>query len=87
VIRLLRCSIETLDELSSLRDKSVRTWVVYTFPPVVDAIIPDVMSSIRNEFMLINQFGGTVSNGTVYVVRDDGSSIDSNHIYPDPGEP
>jgi hypothetical protein len=38
---------------------------------VIEAIHPELMTSIQREFNLVEQFGGTVSNGTVYVVRAD----------------
>ena len=78
-------AVETLDELNTVRNMSDRTWIIYTFPPVVEAMIPEVMASIHDDFILVKQFSGTVSNGTVYVALADGSPSDLNSTNPDPG--
>jgi 4-amino-4-deoxy-L-arabinose transferase-like glycosyltransferase len=64
-------AVDSFEELNAIRDRSNRTWLIYTFPPVIEAIHPELMTSIQREFNLVEQFGGTVSNGTVYVVRAD----------------
>jgi hypothetical protein len=77
-------AIETLEELNSIRDTSLRTWIIYTFPPVVEAMLPDVMEKIQDDFLFIEKFGGTVSNGEVYIVRADGPSSELNITNPGP---
>ena len=78
-------AIETLDDLNALRETSMRTWIIYTFPPVVEAMIPQVMASIHQDFVIEKQFGGTVSNGTVYIVIADGPTSDLNSTDLDQG--
>jgi 4-amino-4-deoxy-L-arabinose transferase-like glycosyltransferase len=77
-------AVDSLEELNTIRELSNRTWLIYTFPPVIEAMHPELMTSIQQEFILVEQFGGTVSNGTVYVVRADDypTELKSTHLDP-----
>ena len=63
--------VESLSELNDIRSKNDRSWLVYTFPPEVEAVYPDIMESIEHDFELVKRFSGTVNNGSIYVVRAD----------------
>jgi uncharacterized membrane protein len=62
--------IESVDQLDRLRAGATRTWLVYTFPPEVEAVYPDVMARITREFTLQQKFPGTLRNGTIYITRN-----------------
>lgn len=63
--------VENATALDAIRANSQRTWVLYTFPPVLESVHPDVMASIQRDFQLVKEFGGTVGGGTIFVVRAD----------------
>lgn len=60
-----------LKTLEALRGSAKRVWLLYSFPPVLASVQPDIMSSIQKEFIVVKQFGGTVEGGTIYVCRSD----------------
>lgn len=59
-------------QLSAIRSRAGRTWVLYTFTPVLLAEQPDIMASIQSDFRLVREFPGTVRAGTVFVGLSDG---------------
>ncbi len=61
--------VKTADALNSIRSKAKHTWILYTFPPEVQSVYPDVMAVIRNDFRVVKEFHGTVGSGTIYVCR------------------
>lgn len=63
--------VKNADDLKALRDSSVRTWFVYTFPDVLAADAPDILDLVRNEFPLVRTFNGTVGDGAILVTRYD----------------
>ena len=64
-------SVSTLKHLNQVRTRSNRTWLVYTFKPVLESVSPDNGESIQRDYLLIRTFEGTVGAGTVYVYRVD----------------
>lgn len=62
--------IESVDQLDRLRAGAAHAWLVYTFPPEVEAVYPDVMARITQDFILQQKFPGTLRNGTIYVTRN-----------------
>ncbi len=60
--------VETLDELDGIRARS-RTWLVYSFPTYMDSAHPGIAERIRNDFVLLREFPGTLGGGTIYVCR------------------
>lgn len=65
-------SVQVLDRVDS---QSNRIWLLYTFPPVLQSIYPDVMKSIQENFKVVKEFRGTVGDGTIFVcIRDNSSS-------------
>jgi 4-amino-4-deoxy-L-arabinose transferase-like glycosyltransferase len=64
-------AIDSLGALAQVRNQSQRTWLVYTFPEVLEATFPDIMAAVGNDFTLQDQFGGTLAGGTIYIVLAD----------------
>lgn len=64
-------TLTSLDQLNELRSKSGRIWLIYTFPEVMSAVYPDIAEIINNEFVLANEFPGTVRSGTIFVYLED----------------
>jgi mannosyltransferase len=60
-------AIGSLDELNMVRSSADRTWLIYTFPPVLQARQPDIMATIGQHFAIVKEFPGTVREGTVFV--------------------
>ena len=60
--------VETLD---SIRSIAKRTWLLYTFPTVLESTSPEIMTSIDRDFRVVKEFYGTVGDGTVFVCRSD----------------
>jgi mannosyltransferase len=63
--------VNSLDGLDEIRAQSNRTWLVYTFPTVLESLYPDLMTDIQADFRLIKQFGSTVEQGDIYIYRAD----------------
>jgi len=64
--------INSLQDLDSIRKNASRTWLVYSFQPVLQAVNPDILDIIQQDFKLVTQFEGTVREGTVYVYLVEG---------------
>lgn len=65
-------NIDSLQDLQRMRSTSPRMWLVYTFPPEVRSVYPEVMQAIEKEFELVRQFPGTVGAGAIFVCRSVG---------------
>lgn len=59
--------VQSLEELNAIRSQAKRTWVVYTFEPVLSSVHGDIMESIQSDFTLMQRFSGTVGEGDVFV--------------------
>lgn len=59
--------IETGKALDEVRLTAPRTWVLYSFPPHLEALYPEVLARIERDFSLVRQFPGTLNGGDVYV--------------------
>jgi 4-amino-4-deoxy-L-arabinose transferase-like glycosyltransferase len=57
--------------LDAVRAQADRTWLLYTFPAVLEAVYPDVMASIQSDFSVVKQFNGTVGEGAILVAVAD----------------
>ena len=64
--------VYSLQDLDSIRNNANRTWLVYSFQPVLQAVNPDILDIIQQDFKLVTQFEGTVREGTVYVYLVEG---------------
>jgi len=62
-------AVQTLAQLDAIRANSPRTWLVYTFPPEVRAVYPEIMSSVDRDFQTVRVFPGSVGSGNVFVCR------------------
>jgi mannosyltransferase len=63
--------VKSLPELNALRARARRTWLVYTFPTALEAVAPELMASLRQDFQVVQTFPGTVNDGTIFVCRAD----------------
>jgi hypothetical protein len=63
--------VKTVEDLRAIRSQAKRTWLLYTFPPHVQAVSREIMTSIQRDFTVLRQFHGTVGNGTVFVCLSD----------------
>lgn len=61
----------SLDALNAIRSRPKRTWLVYTFPPVLQALAPDIMTSVQRDFTVVEEFHGTLAGGTIFVCQSD----------------
>ncbi len=64
-------NVETLKTLNAIRSRAKRTWLVYTLPPYLQFAYPEIMSSVQREFKVVEQFYGTLGDGTIFVCRSD----------------
>lgn len=62
-------ALETLGQLNELRAGASRVWVIYTFPPEVRAVYPEIMTALQNDFSTLQTFPGSVGSGAVFVCR------------------
>lgn len=60
--------VDSLAALDQVLDQSTRTWVVYTFPQVLEVVQPDIIATLKEEYKVEREFGGTLSGGTIYLV-------------------
>jgi len=64
-------TVKTLEALNAIRTQSKRTWLLYTIPPVLQSVYPEIMASISRDFNVVKQFHGTLGEGTIFVCRSD----------------
>ncbi len=57
--------------LDQIEDQSSRTWVVYTFPQVMEVVYPEITTRLKEEYKVEREFGGTLSGGTIYLALAD----------------
>ncbi|HEX7071728.1 MAG TPA: hypothetical protein VF190_13020, partial [Rhodothermales bacterium] len=60
-------SVETPEQLSAHLGNGRRTWFVYSFPPYMEAMYPEVFSRLTSDFRVVEEFHGTLGGGTVFV--------------------
>ncbi|MFB3903305.1 MAG: glycosyltransferase family 39 protein [Acidobacteriota bacterium] len=63
--------VQTLAQLDAIRARATRTWLIYTFPPEVRAVYPDIMAEVDRDFRTMRVFPGSVGSGDVFVCRFD----------------
>lgn len=63
--------VKSVDQLKEIRAEANRTWFIYTFPEVAEALYPQVMDEVEANFSLVEVFWGTVRSGEIYVLRSD----------------
>jgi len=64
-------AVGSLEDLNALREGANRTWLVYTFLPVLESVNPDIVESIERDFQVMKAFPGSVGSGEVVVCRAD----------------
>lgn len=67
--------VESVDALEAIRQDAPRTWFLYTFPPHMRALYPDILNRVEQEFTLVEEFPGTLNGGTVFVYLSDKSGV------------
>lgn len=67
-------NVTSLDSLNQIRQESKRTWIIYTFPTVLESVYPDIMQSIQKDFTLEKKFSSTVGDGEIFIYRSEGSA-------------
>jgi len=63
--------VESLDTFRAIRSRARRTWLVYTIPPQLESVHPEIMVSIERDFKVVKRFYGTLRGGTIFVCRSD----------------
>lgn len=63
---------ETLEEVRTLFEPGKETWLVYTFPDVIEARHKDIFAAIGASFEKAAYFPGTLSDGGFVVLRSRG---------------
>lgn len=64
-------AVDSLVDLNELRAQANRTWLVYTFLPVLESVNPEIVESIEQDFQVLKEFPGSVGSGDVVVCRAD----------------
>ncbi|MCA9969233.1 MAG: glycosyltransferase family 39 protein [Anaerolineales bacterium] len=59
--------VESQAELTAVRAAASRTWMLYTFVPVLESVYPDVMADIEQNFNTVVIFPGSVGAGEIIV--------------------
>ncbi len=67
-------AVETVEELEEVSSNANRTWVVSTLEPVLESVSPEILDSLRRDFVVVEGFPGTLRGGTVFVYRSQTSS-------------
>jgi hypothetical protein len=62
-------AVETAEDLDRLVGGSARTWLLYSFPKVLETSHPGILERARSRFELVREFPGTVGDGSIFVVR------------------
>ncbi len=74
--------VKSVGQLDRIRLEAKRTWFIYTFPEVADALYPEVMAEVEAHFRLVEVFSGTVRSGDIFILRSD-RVVQSNGNFPD----
>jgi hypothetical protein len=61
--------VTSIEELSAIENQADLVWLVYTFPPVLESISPDLMKTIENNFSVVKVFKGSVAGGDIVVCK------------------
>ncbi|MCU0488870.1 MAG: glycosyltransferase family 39 protein [Anaerolineales bacterium] len=63
--------VKSVEQLNQIQAAANRTWFIYTFPEVAEALYPQVMADVEANFSLVEVFWGTVRSGEIYILRSD----------------
>ena len=55
-------------DLRAVEREHATTWVIYTFPQRLSSVDPDLWQHLQRDYQPVAEFGGSVNEGTVYVV-------------------
>jgi 4-amino-4-deoxy-L-arabinose transferase-like glycosyltransferase len=67
--------VKTSQDLTTLRSRANRVWIVYTLPEVMAAVEPELLRDIQTNFRLVDERPGTLADGTVFVYRSDAAPV------------
>ncbi|HEV8383425.1 MAG TPA: hypothetical protein VGQ11_01040, partial [Candidatus Acidoferrales bacterium] len=62
-------SVESVEQLESVRGRGQRVWLLYTFPIYVEHSSPELMAAIRRDCTTKDVFPGTIGGGDIVVCR------------------
>lgn len=63
---------DTLETFSAHEPEARETWVVYTFPRVIERRHADIFEAMGNDFQKVEYFHGTLSGGGIVVLKNGG---------------
>ena len=66
--------VENAESLNTIRRRAQRTWLTYTLPVHMEAMYPEIMTIIKNDFRIVRKFYGTLNGGTIFVCLYDNSN-------------
>jgi len=64
--------VEVAEDIESILKSSKRAWLVYTLPYHLEAVYPDIMLLIKNQFTVVEKYYGTLNGGEIYVCSKKG---------------
>jgi mannosyltransferase len=62
---------DSAEQLTQIRSRARRTWVVYTLPLHLQFEHPDIMALLERDFAVVKRFSGTLNGGVLVVCRAD----------------
>ena len=62
-------TVNSIEELNAIENNADLVWLVYTFPPVLESVSPDLMETIETDFSIDKVFKGSVAGGDIIVCK------------------
>lgn len=62
-------AIETVDELNKILANTDETWLIYSFSVYMQSRLPNIWSTINNNFQIVKVFRGTIGGGEIYICK------------------
>jgi len=63
--------MKTITDLTEIRSRSKRTWLIYMIPEDVRVVHPEIWAVIERDFKTITKFPSPLADGAIYVCRTD----------------
>ncbi len=64
--------VKTVSDLNAVQERAQRTWLVYTLSLHLESEYPELMRRIKERYQIVQKFGGTLNDGTIYVCLSKG---------------
>lgn len=77
--------VTSVEALDAVRARANRTWFVFTLSAHLQAVRPELLAKVQQEFELVRQFDGSVGDGAIWVYRAHGSPGDASGAQPHAG--